>query len=187
MSSNMKKTLPWALSSPDDAFLKKHSSLKGFQGSFILNCPCVFWSAQQSLCWIVPFLLSFIHSRLFPSIIPLSSLPPFFLSFPSSVTLFQRGFTTARSLINISTQHSRRRNLLFYKNRITLPFLFHGFLAFLGSCLFVSADATSGFHLKWFLIAAQVGAESSPETPKKAQVKNWENFRVDLLQRLVQL
>lgn len=33
--------------------------------------------------------------------------------------------------------------------------------AFLGSFCFVSADAKSGFHLKWFLIATQVGAESS--------------------------
>jgi len=53
--------------------------------------------------------------------------------------------------------------------------------------LFVSADAKSGFHLKWFLIATQVGAESSPETQKKAQVKSWKDIRVDLLQCLVQL
>lgn len=128
MSNNMKKTLPWALNSPDDAFLKKYSSLKGFQGNFILNCPWVLRSAQQSPRWIISFLLSFIYSLLFPPFTPLSSIPPFFLSLPSFITLFQRGFMMARSLIRISTQHSRRRNLLFYKNRIKLPFPFHGFL-----------------------------------------------------------
>lgn len=132
MSSNMKKTLPWALNSPDDAFLKKHSSPKGFQGSFILNCPWVLRSAQQSPHWIISFLLSFIYSLLFPPFTPLSSLPPFFRSLPSFVTLFQRRFMTGRSLIKISTQHSRRRNLFFIKmelhfHSLSMAFCFPGF------------------------------------------------------------
>lgn len=146
-------------------FQEAQSSLKGFQGCVILNCPYVFWSAQQSPCWIIPSFFSFIYSRLSPFHYP--SLPsPFFLSFPSSVTLFQRGFTTARSSSRFHPSIPEGE-ISFYENRITLPFLFHGFFAFLGSFLFVSADVKSGFHLKWFLIATQVGAESSPEKPQR--------------------
>ena len=42
------------------------------------------------------------------------------------------------------------------------------------------------FTLRGFSLLLKLG-QSSPETQKKAQVKSWKDFRVDLLQRLVQL
>lgn len=125
MSSNMKRLCPghWAALM---MLFWRSTALWSFSGSVILNCPYVFWSAQQSPVGLFPsFFLLFILA----SSLPLSLSLPFLLSFSPFLPLLlcSERIYDNRSLIKISTQHSRRRNLLFYKNRITLPFLFHGF------------------------------------------------------------
>lgn len=163
------RDLPWALNSPDDALLRKHISLKGFRESFILNWPWVLWSnSQQSPCWIISFLLSFIYSFLLPSplSLPLPVLLSFFPFLPvllcSREDLWQLGHS-ARFPPNVPEEQISFFIKLNY-TFIPFPWLF----AFLHSFLFISADAKSGFHLKWFLTATQTGGRVLTRNPKES-------------------